>query len=173
MAAIDVLAYTPKKRNYLKCAGIYCVYVIAPEVGHPVKIGMAFDIYERLAAITTSHWKKLVVHYLLWTPGKPVAKSLETRAHELLTHAGKRLSGEWFSITPDWAQKTIRTAADTLYPALEKIEHAEMIAFLRGQYIDKRDHVGKPSLDYFLKSEQKANADVESRIAARVSPENK
>ncbi|GBD48082.1 GIY-YIG nuclease family protein [Methylopila sp. Yamaguchi] len=94
----------------------YCaVYIIgfddAPE---PVKIGIAADVGARFDALQVGNWRKMKLHAVIWTAGRPLALRVEQKTHDLLERAGKRVAGEWFSVPPEWAAKAIATAAASL-----------------------------------------------------------
>jgi hypothetical protein len=138
---IDVLEYSPKKRIWLKMRSDVCVYVIAPIKGYPCKIGYCSDIVSRLCAIQNGNWHRLAVHFLLWTPGFPVAARIEELSHQLLGKAKKTLYGEWFAINAEWAETIVDHVAAANYPSVKFKDHRQMIDYLKTRSIDQRDHV--------------------------------
>lgn len=69
------------------------VYFIGGE-GTPIKIGMSFTPYERLASLQTAHWVKLSIL-------AKVEGSFETEGAYHRQFAGSRMAGEWFKRTPE------------------------------------------------------------------------
>jgi hypothetical protein len=73
------------------------------------------------------------VHYVLWTPGRPVAQRIENYVHSLLFKAGRAVKGEWFNVDLASAQLTIDWASRQLYTSQRNCD-----------YIDsRRDWAGK------------------------------
>lgn len=105
------------------------VYVIGPPDG-PQKIGIAGDVKKRLQAIQTgSH-----AHVALTATEAVDAEfaiHVENFAHWILRE--QRLSGEWFRVTPEQAQRAVREAIE----AVAKGERRERV---------KRGKVGRPRL---------------------------
>jgi len=113
-----------------------CVYAIGPkEIGTPVKIGMAADIGKRFSDLQSGTYHELVIHHIVWTPGYPIAKNLERACHEILTKAGKRLRGEWFDVTPEWAKRTINTMAQR--PNMIVMSHEQVVEKAKAAVIKK------------------------------------
>lgn len=138
---IDISQYTPKKRRFLRERGRCCVYVVGPVRGMPSKIGIAMDIVARMSSIQSGNWTDMVVHSLVWTPGKLVALRVEERVHEILKRAGKWVTREWFNVPPEWAQKAIDCVVREDFPAEMRFStHEQMLAYLQRQSIDRRDH---------------------------------
>lgn len=70
------------------------IYFIQAGENGPIKIGMALDVYRRLAELQTGHYERLRIIGLI--DGE--------RAQEKLTHsalANFRLNKEWFSAAPE------------------------------------------------------------------------
>ena len=83
------------------------VYAIGPEKGRPIKIGYGHDLEYRLSGIQTGNWIKLMVHFNVWVVDLMLARRIELACHSLLDKVKKRISGEWFDVTADWAKKVI------------------------------------------------------------------
>lgn len=128
--------YSPKKRLYLRVRGLHCLYVVAADEAGPCKVGYAQDIVTRFVSMQNGNWQRLFVHYLLWTPGKPVALRMEDYCHTVLPN---RLLGEWFAVEVSQAIDAVRTAANECYPALQMYEHDEMVRYLRKKMLDRKD----------------------------------
>lgn len=89
----------------------YCgVYVIGPERGMPVKIGIALNVPKRLATLQTSQWDKLVVHGYRWCENQVAAKKVEKATHLNLKNKQKLMAGEWFSVRVDEALQELEWA---------------------------------------------------------------
>lgn len=84
------------------------IYIIAPEhgLGH-VKIGYTNNVQRRLTELQTGHPERLKVFYTKEVSGKKKASLLEERAHKRLV--GKRMVGEWFDVTPAFAETVLTT----------------------------------------------------------------
>lgn len=108
------------------------VYAIGPQPGRPIKVGYAIDVGERLSALNVGHWNPLIIHHLVWTPGPPVAKRIETEAHRLFNVAKVGIRGEWFDVPAKLARDTIYVAAKNLglplfshKQAVRRLEHMQ------------------------------------------------
>lgn len=84
------------------------VYVIGAG-GHPVKIGIAGDVTKRLAGLQTASPTRLRCYFQVHV-GAEHARAIEQECHRLL--AGRRLSGEWFDLTPLEAIEAVQGAID-------------------------------------------------------------
>ncbi|WP_158226447.1 GIY-YIG nuclease family protein [Bradyrhizobium sp. UFLA03-84] len=135
--AIDLSAYTPRKRKHLRQVKACCVYVIGESNAGPMKIGIAGDIVQRFKQIDESGSAKQAVHYLMWTPGRPVATRIENYTHSLLLRAGRGLKGEWFNVDLETAKMTIKWAARELYPNASLYSHEKIIAQLEKKVMER------------------------------------
>lgn len=135
---IDLAEYTLRKRRYLKLNGLVCLYVLADESGKPCRTGFTFDLGSRVAALQAGNARPLLVHFALWTPGKPVAIRIDHAARSRLTGQGKR-NGVWFDVAATEAAATIKSLATEFYPRASLLEHAQMIENLRSRGIDRGD----------------------------------
>jgi hypothetical protein len=77
----------------------YGVYVIGTKEERPCKIGVSKCAKDRLAALQTSHWQKLVVNGYRWVADSKAAYAIERKSHEILKERGKGLLGEWFDVS--------------------------------------------------------------------------
>lgn len=102
-----------------------CVYAIGPEKGRPLKIGYATNIATRVNSIQSCNWMTVKCHAIAWSTGPKFAQLIEAKCHEILDKASKRITGEWFDITPEWAAKVIAHAAQEL--DIQVISHVEML----------------------------------------------
>ena len=98
--------------------------VIAPE-GHagPARVSIAREIRKRFHDIQTMSWQPLKLHFIVWTPGLPVAERIELEAHKLLSSRHKH--GKWFDVPPHYASNAIVLSAGKLH--LPIFSHSEMI----------------------------------------------
>lgn len=80
------------------------VYVIASE-GGMCKIGKANDPAGRMTALSTGHPFKLTLAHVFPLNSDSEAYDIERRAHEALK--GKRMQGEWFSVSADEARDVL------------------------------------------------------------------
>ncbi len=90
------------------------IYIIGTETCQ--KIGYTKDVHKRLRQLQTGNAETLKLHYHIDVPEARV-KLLEKKIHKELAH--KRISGEWFNITPDYGKQIldftiIRWLDDTL-----------------------------------------------------------
>jgi hypothetical protein len=88
------------------------VYVIhAPE--HDVcKIGISTSPGERLAGLQQSHWTRLELYSVAWSPTRK-AETVEQEALRVAAECGKRLIGEWVKMSPAEAFQVVIDAAKT------------------------------------------------------------
>jgi hypothetical protein len=68
----------------------------------PCKIGITRNPVSRLCSIQTGSHQKLEIIALLPIPGRATVQALEHALHDAF--ADSRLSGEWFSVSPVYAQ---------------------------------------------------------------------
>lgn len=121
----------------IKAMGLVCVYVIGPQHGRPLKIGYAIDVVTRLSGMQVHNWVTLGVHNCCWTHGLPDAKSLEKACHQ---RASRLITGEWFDISVNEADKALADAAKTIEnkPMMhdEMLRHVEPYrAFVNYQHL--------------------------------------
>jgi len=73
------------------------IYVIGPESGSQ-KIGFSQDVEKRLSSIQTGNPQKLKIHHKQEVRKEHV-RLLEKKIHH--ANARKKVSGEWFDLTPE------------------------------------------------------------------------
>lgn len=96
------------------------VYIIAKIRGNkplaPVKIGISSNPQKRIAGLQTASPFPLVLLATFFCSSRKMAEIMEAGFHDI--HADRRLSGEWFSISPmeavELACEDFRTALDVL-----------------------------------------------------------
>lgn len=71
------------------------VYLIGPESGSPLKIGVARNVQTRLCELQIGNWQTLKVHHVASVTAT-IASSVEAHLHRHF--AGKALRGEWFDV---------------------------------------------------------------------------
>jgi hypothetical protein len=90
----------------------YTVYVITTQDQWPTKIGISNAPLKRIAALQTSHWKRLVIWGGYWATTSKEARRVEWMSHGELMGQDRRLLGEWFDIKPEDALATVKLVAD-------------------------------------------------------------
>lgn len=85
----------------------FSVYAIGPKEGRPIKIGYCYEPNGRLSGLQVGNWIEMFIHYNVWVADMMLARRIEQACHRILDKAKKRLIGEWFDITPEWAKKVI------------------------------------------------------------------
>ena len=100
----------------LKTADLTCIdrlmglYLIGPESGYPVKIGISDTVKARLSALQTGSWEKVKLHALLWLFGYD-AYGVEQAVLKEAKRIGCHERGEWLSLTPVSAMDMVIDAA--------------------------------------------------------------
>jgi Meiotically up-regulated gene 113 len=97
---------------------MWCIYIIQIILSGgrrgPIKIGISQDPEQRLHDLQKSNPYTLVLFGFFQVGSFAAARTLEASVHAAL--AAFRLSGEWFSVSPDTARRTIaEKAADLGY----------------------------------------------------------
>ena len=85
------------------------LYVIGNDTNRQ-KIGLSKDVNKRLKSLQTGNPEKLKIHYTIECPSDKTRK-LESKIHAELAY--KRLSGEWFDMTPQEAMNYLEFARIT------------------------------------------------------------
>jgi Meiotically Up-regulated Gene 113 (MUG113) protein len=91
-------------------ASLY-VYVIGPERGEHVKIGIAKNVHTRLISLQNGSPSRLAMHASIPVPAH-LAHQIEDHAHWILYEF--RNSGEWFAVSAELAKKAVSDAAATV-----------------------------------------------------------
>lgn len=82
------------------------IYVIGSAHGvQGVKVGISNNVPRRLQQIQTGHPDRLQVFFTKEIAARDKAALLEERAHTRM--ARWRLTGEWFDVTPEFAQRVL------------------------------------------------------------------
>lgn len=109
--------------------GLACVYAAGPSDGGPARISWTSSLQRRLDELQLASWKKIVVHDVIWLAGPPLARRVETRAHEILTKAGTLIRSDWFDVPALNIGSTLRIAAVGI--GLKYMDHDEMLSSIR------------------------------------------
>jgi len=104
----------------LEYVAITCV---APAENGPVRIAMARNIQRRFHDLQELSWLPLKVHFIVWTPGKPVAMRIEQEAHRLLQE--RHQHDKWFNVPVRFAANAVLLAAERLKVVV--FSHNDMI----------------------------------------------
>jgi hypothetical protein len=88
------------------------IYIAQADEDGPVKIGVSDDPERRIAELQIGNAVKIVLVGFFVCGSWLIARTLEASVHAAL--AAFRLSGEWFSVSPDTARRTIEEKAADL-----------------------------------------------------------
>lgn len=89
-------------------------YVITSGKRGPCKLGVTYDLRERLGTLQCGNWLALSVHGAMWFANQRLAMAVERVALQSLTDSGKHLRGEWFNVTPGDALAALEHATSIL-----------------------------------------------------------
>jgi len=106
-----------------------CVYAVGPSGGRPLKIGWSKKLPDRVKQIQVGNWNALQVHDVVWTAGDMLAIRVFNEAVGLFDKARRRLTGDWFDLTPEFAQQAMRLASDKL--GVPTFSHGAMLEKVR------------------------------------------
>ena len=118
----------PERAIFLEL-GYACVYAVGPIGGRPLRISWARQLKDKLTELQPGYWKQLQVHEVLWTVGDMLAIRLLNEVAGVLDKAKRRLLGDWYDVTPELAQQTLRLATDKT--GIQSFTHAEMLDKVR------------------------------------------
>ena len=121
--------HTKPERAIFSELGFACVYAVGPCGGRPLRIGWARQLKDRMAALQLGNPKELVLHECIWTAGDMLAIRLFNETVAVFDKAKRRLFGDWFDVTPELAQQTLRFATDKLN--IPTFSHGEMLQKVR------------------------------------------
>jgi hypothetical protein len=106
-----------------------CVYAVGPIGGRPLRIGWTSQPKIQLDKLQLGNWKELQIQHIVWTAGDMLAIRVFTEVASVLDKAKRRLLGDWFDVTPEFAEQAMRLASDKLnVPAFS---HGDMLAKVR------------------------------------------
>lgn len=109
--------------------GFACVYAVGPSGGRPLRIGWSRQLKDRMKELQLGCWKDLQIHDIIWTAGDMLAIRIFNEAVAVLDKAKRRLTGDWFDVTPEFAQQAIRLASDKLI--VPTFSHGDMLQKVR------------------------------------------
>jgi hypothetical protein len=105
------------------------VYAVGPVGGRPLRIGASTNLKKRVECLQPGSWKELTVHHVIWATNDVFANRILADVVEILEKSNRRLTGDWFDITPEFATQAIRLACErSNFPVLT---HGEMLAKVR------------------------------------------
>jgi hypothetical protein len=119
-----------------------CVYAVGPSGGRPLRIGWARQLKDRMQAIQLGNWNELQIHHIAWTAGDMLAIRIFNDVTAVLDKAKRRLTGDWFDVTPEFAQQAIRLASDKL--TLPTFSHGDMLQKIRAIRKNRIDAAVRP-----------------------------
>src|SRR3954452_22435266 len=85
-----------------------CVYAVGPVGGRPLRIGSSTNLKNRIVCLQPGSWKELTVHHVIWTTNDMFAKRIYADTAALLDKSNRRMTGDWFDVTPEFATQAIR-----------------------------------------------------------------
>lgn len=107
------------------------VYVIGPDHGKAVKIGIAADPHQRVKQLQTGSPDALRVHRRWGPMSRAAASQVEAGAHFIA--AGFRLEGEWFAMNPEMATLAVWTGAESRHLGFDMPQEQDrFLEFVRG-----------------------------------------
>lgn len=121
--------HTKPERAIFSELGFACVYAVGPSGGRPLRIGWSKQLKDRMKELQLGCWKDLQIHDIVWTAGDMLAIRIFNEATATLDKAKRRLTGDWFDVTPDLAQQVIRLATDKTN--IPTFSHAQMLDKVR------------------------------------------
>jgi hypothetical protein len=112
-----------------------CVYAVGPSGGRPLRIGWARQLKDRMQDLQLGSWKELAIHDIAWVAGDMLAIRIFNEAVQLVDR--RRLHGDWFDITPEFASQALRIAAEKSgVPTLSHGQMLDKVASIRKNRID-------------------------------------
>ena len=102
-----------------------CVYAGCPLGGRPLRVGWSKQLQDRMKDLQLGCWKELQIHDVVWTLGDVLAPRIFNDTVTLFDKASRRLTGDWFDVTPEFAAQAIRLASDKL--GISTFTHGEML----------------------------------------------
>jgi allophanate hydrolase subunit 2 len=129
--------YTKPERAIFSELGFACVYAVGPTGGRPLRIGWSKQLKDRMKELQLGCWKELQIHDIIWTAGDMLAIRIFNEAVAVLDKAKRRLTGDWFDVTPESARQAIRLASDKLtIPTFSQGDMLQKVRAIRRSRID-------------------------------------
>ena len=107
-----------------------CIYAAGPLGGRPLRIGASTNLKKRIECLQPGSWKELKVHHAIWTTNEMFATRIFSETADLLDKSKRRLTGDWFDVTPEFAIQAIRLASEKL--GIPTLSHGDMLERVRG-----------------------------------------
>jgi hypothetical protein len=115
-----------------------CVYAVGPSGGRPLRVGWSKKLPFRMKELQAGYWKELQLHHIAWTVGDMLAIRVFNEVAAMFDKASRRLTGDWFDVTPEFAAQAIRLASDKLgVPTFSHGEMLEKVRAIRKSQIEK------------------------------------
>lgn len=114
-----------------------CVYAAGPVGGRPLRIGASTNLLKRIECLQPGSWKELMVHHVIWTANDVLASRIAADTAALLDKSNRRMTGDWFDVTPELAAQAIRIVAEKAgIPTLSHGEALERVRNIRQHRLD-------------------------------------
>jgi hypothetical protein len=115
-----------------------CVYAVGPVGGRPLRLGWSKQLQDRMREIQAGYWKQFSIHEVTWTVGDMLSIRVFNEVTAMFDKASRRLTGDWFDVTPEFAAQAIRLASDKLgIPTFSHGEMMERVRAIRKSQIEK------------------------------------
>lgn len=147
------------------------LYVIAPDIDGPTKIGISANIKNRVEQLQIGCWLPLKVYGVRFATkrvfvnanclegvAKESARALEAACHKNLRACDVGLNGEWFDITPKEALEAISVTGKK-----EGIA-AVSLADAAGIEVSKRNRTESDAYDHFMGALTQANQFIANQL---------
>ncbi|GAA0005269.1 hypothetical protein [Bradyrhizobium diazoefficiens] len=89
-----------------------CVYAAGPLGGRPLRLGASTNLKKRIECLQPGSWEPLKIHHAIWTTNEAFAVRIFNDSAALFDKAKRRLVGDWFDVTPEFAVQAIRLAGE-------------------------------------------------------------
>lgn len=94
--------------DFVRSNGFHTIYLVTPERGWPLKVGISEDPVKRILQLQNAHYETLVFQRFWWLPGIAIASRIEADFKNDL--AEDNIRGEWFKLNPERASEYIERA---------------------------------------------------------------
>lgn len=114
-----------------------CVYAAGPAGGRPLRIGASTNLLKRIECLQPGSWKELMVHHVIWTENDVLASRIAADTAALLDKSNRRMTGDWFDVTPELASQAIRIVAEK--GGVPFLSHSDVLARVKSIRQDRLD----------------------------------
>lgn len=129
--------HTKPERAIFSELGFACVYAVGPTGGRPLRIGWSRQLKDRMQDLQLGCWKELQIHDIVWTAGDMLAIRVFNEVVSLFDQGKRRLTGDWFDVTPEFATQAIRLATNkTNIPTFSHVDMLDKVRDVRKKRID-------------------------------------